>query len=119
MTYDEWAPRYRRLTKTYGKPESGEQCAAYFEVLEHFTEGVIEQAIARVIAESKYWPAVADIRSAAQGIVAGAVYTPPECPLCHGNLWEDAQPFTVQNVRYTNVVRACPQCKPSTQAGVA
>lgn len=110
MTYEEWTPRYRRLVKTYGKVESGEQCAAYFEALQSFTEGVIEHAIAAVIAEEKYWPAVAEIRTRAQGYLAGHVYQPPTCAACHGDGWVEAEDQTHFQRRYTGYVRRCRAC---------
>jgi hypothetical protein len=109
MTYDEWTPRYRRLVKTYGKTENGEQCSAYFEALAQFSEGVIEQAIAKHTAEDKYWPAAADLRTRCLGILAGAVYTPPACPQCHGNKFIEAPDQTHFNRSYA-YVRRCPTC---------
>lgn len=115
MTWDEWQPRYRRLVKTYGKTESSEQCAAYFEALQSYSEGVIEHAIARVIAEEKYWPAVAEIRSRVQAYLAGHVYTPSTCPDCHGDGWVDApdQEHHGRQYRYVTRCRRCWQGKES------
>jgi hypothetical protein len=112
LTFDEFTPRYRRLVKAYGKLESGEQCAAYFEVLKSFPEGVLEQAIAKVIGEEKHFPAAAVIRDAGRGIMAGAVYHAPTCQLCHGDLFVPAAPRVLFQLTYQQV-SPCPECKPS------
>jgi hypothetical protein len=110
MIFDEWVPRYNRLVRTYNKTHNGEQCAAFFDVLQHYSEGVIEQAIAKTIADSKHWPSPAEIRERCAGIIAGNVYTPPECSMCGGNRWIDADDQQHFNLTYTNYVRRCPMC---------
>jgi len=118
MTWDDWLPHYRRLVKTYNKTESGEQCAAYFEVLKGFTPLVIERAITRTLAEEKYFPAVSDIREHASYVMAGMLAPASICDVCHGDTWVDAEPLQANGVTYTNVVRRCRQCVPQP-AGVA
>jgi len=110
MTYDDWTPRYRRLIRTYNKTESVDQCSAYFEALQGYSLDVIDKAVTKTIAEEKYWPAVADIRSHALGILAGMNAPARACDLCHGSGWVDAPDEQHFNRTYTNYVRRCPQC---------
>ena len=116
MSLDDWAPLYRRLVKAYSKTESGEQCAAYFEALKGYPEGILEQAIARTIAEDKFWPTAADVRTRASGLLAGQTYEPSRCDVCHGDQFVAAGDQQHFNRRYTNYVRACPQCRPEARA---
>lgn len=111
MTYDEFVPRYRRLVKAFSKPESGEQCAAYHETLKNFPEAIVEGAIAKVIADERFFPPASVLREAANSILAGKVYTPPACPQCHGDLMVDAEDRSVQGVTYKNWVKPCPTCR--------
>jgi hypothetical protein len=62
MTYDEWAPMYRKLAKTYNKTESGEQCAAHFEALRDLRTSDVERAVTAVLQASEYFPVPAKIR---------------------------------------------------------
>lgn len=119
MTFNEWTPRYRRLVKAFNKTESGEQCAAYFEALERFSDGVIEHAIAKVIAEEKYWPSAAELLERAKSHVASHVYTPPTCWRCHGDGFIDAPDQQHFNRAYTNYVQPCPDCHVPIGGGAA
>ena len=121
MTYDDWAPRFRRLMKAFGKTEvgEGERCSAYFEALQKYSEGVIEQVIAKAIANERYLPAASVLRDFAVGIVAGNTYTPSTCELCHGNLWIAAEDQQHMGRIYTNYVHACPRCKPQRASSAA
>jgi hypothetical protein len=109
LSYDEFTPRYRRLIKAYGKTESGEQCAAYYDALKTFPEGILEKAIAKVIADERFFPAASVLRAAAHGILAGATYEAPQCPRCDGNGFIEAEPRVVFQVTYPTV-KLCPEC---------
>lgn len=118
MTYDEWTPRFARLMTAFGKsaPGESERCAAYYEALQGYSEGVIEQVIAKAIANERYLPPAAVLRTYAAGIIAGAPYTPSECALCHGTLWVEAPDEQHFGLTYTNYVRRCPRCRPQPAA---
>ena len=62
MTYDDWAPLYRKLVRTYNKTESGEQCAAFFEALRDLRAEDVELAVKEVLRKQEYWPVPAKIR---------------------------------------------------------
>lgn len=119
MTWEEWTPIYDKLAKGRDKKPAPEQCAAFFEVLQHYSEGLIKQAILRWNALNKFFPQASDLRELAQGVIAGHTYTPPECAECGGNGWIDAPDQQHFNLTYTNFVRRCPVCKPSLRAEVA
>lgn len=116
MTFDEWTPRYRRLVKAFSKTENGEQCAAYFEALAKFPESAVEHALAKVIADERYWPSASVIREHAQNVLAGSVYTPSTCQKCHGDTWVDAPDQEHFRRAYTNFVNRCPICSSALQA---
>jgi hypothetical protein len=80
MTYDEWAPEYRKLVKTYSKTESGEQCAAYFEALRDLSVADVERAITAVIQASEYFPVPAKIREKVDAAKAAAYRERPVLP---------------------------------------
>jgi hypothetical protein len=80
MTYDEWAPEYRKLVKTYNKTESGEQCAAYFEALRDLPAFQVERAVTAMIQASEYFPVPAKIREHVIAARAAAYRERPALP---------------------------------------
>lgn len=72
MTYDEWAPQYRKLVKTYNKTESGEQCAAFFEALRDLRAEDVELAVTEVLRKQEYWPVPAKIREQVEAAKSAA-----------------------------------------------
>jgi hypothetical protein len=80
MTYDEWAPQYRKLVRTYNKTESGEQCASYFEALRDLRVVDVEPAVTEVIRKQEYWPVPAKIREQVEAAKASAYRERPVLP---------------------------------------
>lgn len=112
MTYDEWKPIYAKMVKGRDRRPLGEQCQSYFEVLSHFSGGVIETAILRWNVLNRAFPQASDIREMAVGVLASAPkYVPPVCPCCHGDGFVDAPDQEHMGRMYPNYVRCCPQCR--------
>jgi hypothetical protein len=80
MTYDEWAPLYRKLAKTFNKTESGEQCASHFEALRDLSAADVERAVTAVIQASEYFPVPAKIREQVAAVKAAAYRERPVLP---------------------------------------
>ncbi len=109
MSFAAWKDLYARLCSLYGRKPNGTQGAAYYEAVSRFSESVMEQAITRVAAEHKTWPAVAVLCEAARGIMRGMVMPASACDLCHGDTWVEGPPRYELGLTYETVER-CPQC---------
>lgn len=109
MTLQEWDIPYKDLCRTWGKTPNPTQAAAYWDVLKNFPVSAIEQAIVKANTEAAYFPQPSKIHEHAHGVVAAAVYIPPDCQTCGGNKFVDGLDRVVYNRTY-KTVRPCPVC---------
>jgi hypothetical protein len=116
MTRDEWARHYTRLCTTYGRSQNAEQASAYFDVLGHFPDLCVQQAVQRHVREGKHWPVPADLVEFARE-ERNRLSTPTEehtCPECHGSLWVPGPPRYDFGNTYETVMK-CPTCRPQAR----
>lgn len=116
MDANTWWDCYEKLTTAYQKPKNTEQSKVYFEALGGWPNGVMVEAVKKLIRESKRWPNVAELRESAQSVVSGLTTPPQACDVCHGAGWVPAADEPHHGQTYTNYVTRCPQCRPSRSA---
>lgn len=115
MDGETWADCYERLLSAYRKAADVEQQQVYFDALRQVPGPIIRLAVQAAIREEKFWPSVATLREHCTTAGKAIEARPSLCDRCGGNQWIEAEPFTEHGVRYTNVVRRCPQCRPAQE----
>lgn len=120
MDWDTWAAYYRRLCAAKEHAISGEQSAAYFEVLKDFPDSCVQQAIYRASREVSGWPKSDKLVELSRDERRKSEALASICDVCHGDGWIDAPDQTHFNRVYSNYVTRCPQCYPKARtAGAA
>lgn len=110
MEWESWQAAYRRLCVSKEHKLSGEQCAAYFEVLKDFPDTCVEQAVYRATRDVGGWPKSEKLVELARDEKRKLTAPASICDQCHGELWVDGATKERFNVTYQTVVR-CPQCR--------